>query len=73
MEVGVVKGKCCSLSSHLYSHLIDAAALEDNGHTQYRSRHKKMDLTTVVTHLLVQLDCAVTTTHQCLTKDKDSR
>ncbi len=28
-----------------------------------------MDLTAVVTALLVQLDNAVTTTHQCLTKD----
>lgn len=45
------------------------AAVEGNGHTQYRSRHNKTDLTSVVTALLVQLDCAVSTTHQCLTKD----
>lgn len=53
-----------------------AAAMEDNGHAQYRSRHKKVDLTAVVTALLVQVDCAVTTAHQCLTKpilDKDER
>ena len=50
--------------------------MEDNGHAQYRSRHKKVDLTAVVTTLLVQVDCVVTTTSQCLTKDvldKDTR
>ena len=50
-------------------YLLFLAALEEDGHAQYRSRHKKVDLTAVVTTLLVQLDCAVTTTHQCLTKD----
>lgn len=56
--------------------LLCAAALQDNGHTQYRSRHKKTDLTSVVTALLVQLDNAITTTHQCLSKealDKNDR
>lgn len=56
--------------------IILAAALEGNGHASYRSRHNKVDLTSVVTTLLVQVDSAVSTTHQCLSKevtDKDGR
>lgn len=50
------------------TYLYFTAALE-NGTVKYQSRHNKTNLTTVVTNLLVQLDCAVTTAHQCFTKD----
>ena len=44
------------------------AALE-NGHIKYTSRHNKLDMTTVITILMVQVISAITTTHQCVTRD----
>ena len=77
--LGLVKGHYLENHTSISTMTADfvlTAALEGNGQAQYRSRHNKTDLTSVVTALLVQLDCAVTTTHQCLTKDimdKDCR
>ena len=48
--------------------LLPSAALE-NGHIQYTSRHNKLDMTTVITILMVQVISAITTTHQCVTRD----
>ena len=48
--------------------LLPPAALE-NGHIKYTSRHNKLDMTTVITILMVQVISAITTTHQCVTRD----
>ena len=59
------------IPAHAHSTISRACATGalENGVIQYTSRHNKMDMTTVITALLVQINSALTTTHQCVTRD----